>query len=201
MKEKRIGIYVRVSTQDQSTELQRREILDYLSAKGWEYEAIYEDKATGTRGDREMLQQMMMDAASGKIKTIVVWKLDRLFRSLKGLILTLHELNDLGVEFISIKDNLDFSTSSGKLMGHIIGAFAEFEVAMIRERIRSGLANARAKGKVFGRPKKRNDTQIHALKMQGYSVRRIARELGLSVGSVQSSLAMLKAYQLPPETK
>lgn len=201
MNQRRVGIYVRVSTQDQSTELQRREILDFLAAKNWSYEAIYEDKATGTTADRAMLKAMLDDAASGKINTIVCWKLDRLFRSLKGLILTLHELNDLGIDFISIKDNLDFSTSSGRLMGHIIGAFAEFEVSIIRERVRSGLANAKAKGKILGRPKRRNDTQIHALKMQGYSVRRIARELGLSVGSVQASLAMLRAYQKPLEKR
>lgn len=190
-----------MSTHDQSTELQRREIIDFLATKAWDYHAIYEDKATGTTGDRPMLKQMMDDAAAGKINTIVCWKMDRLFRSLKGLILTLHELNDLGIDFISIKDNLDFSTSSGRLMGHIIGAFAEFEVSIIRERVRAGLSNARAKGKVLGRPKRRNDTQIHALRMQGHSVRKIARELGLSVGSVQSSLAMLKAFQKPTGEK
>lgn len=198
-KQKRVGAYLRVSTNDQSTEMQRREIEQYLAARGWESVSFYEDKATGTTAERPMLKELLRDARSRKIDVVIVWKLDRFFRSLKGLVLTLQEFSELGIDFVSLKDGIDLSTSAGRLMTHIIGAFAEFEASVIRERVRAGLANAKAKGKTLGRPKNRNDAQIHALHVQGLSLRKIARQLNISLGSVTSSIAVLKSQSKEAE--
>jgi DNA invertase Pin-like site-specific DNA recombinase len=112
--------------------------------------------------------------------------MDRLFRSLKDLIVTLQEFSELGIEFISLKDNVDLSTSSGKLLMHLLGAFAEFERNLIVERVRAGLVNAKAKGKRLGRPIKRNEEEIRTLRTNGLSIRSIAKELKISKSTVQS---------------
>lgn len=147
----RVGIYVRVSTQDQSCELQKNELTRYVESRGWETHKIYEDHGhTGTNGNRPMLKALLKDARERNFDVLICWKLDRLFRSLKDLIGTLHELTELKVDFISLKDNIDLTTSSGRLMMHLLGAFAEFEASLIRERVRAGINNARAKGIKFG---------------------------------------------------
>lgn len=184
----RIAVYLRVSTQDQSTELQKREILQYVQSRGWGPPQIYEDKATGTNANRPMLKALLGDCRERKVDVVIAWKLDRFFRSLKDLVTTLQELTELGIDFISLKDHIDLSTSSGRLMMHMLGAFAEFEASLIRERVRAGLRNARAKGKVLGRPKERDDDRIHLLRYQGVSIKQIARELGIAKSTVQDSL-------------
>jgi len=186
--QKRIALYVRVSTSDQSTELQLRELIQFVQARGWPEPKIYEDKATGTNGNRPQLKQLLLDARQRRIDVVIIWKLDRLFRSLKDLISTLQELNELGVDFISLKDNIDLTTSSGRLMMHMLGAFAEFEASLIRERVRAGLRNAKAKGKKLGRPKKRNDEYICFLSKQGLSSRKIAEKINMCPTVVQRSL-------------
>jgi len=187
--EKRAVIYARVSTSDQSTELQLREIIQYIQSRGWSTPQVYEDKATGTNGNRPMLKQLLANARERKFDVIIIWKLDRLFRSLKDLIATLQEFTELGIDFISLKDNIDMSTSAGRLMMHMLGAFAEFEASLIRERVRAGLRNAKAKGKCLGRPKTRDDGKIIELRRQGQTVRGIAKQLGISKSSVAFSLS------------
>ena len=122
MNNKKVGIYLRVSTSDQSTELQRKEILSYLEARGMNNNiTIYEDHGiSGTTANRPALKQMLSDAKSRKIDVIISWKLDRLFRSLQDLVKTLHELQEVGVGYISLKDQIDLSTASGRLMMHMI---------------------------------------------------------------------------------
>jgi len=186
--DKKIGIYVRVSTSDQSTDLQEREVLAYVKARGWSQITVYEDKLSGTHDNRPMLKKLLSDARQRKLDVVICWKLDRLFRSLKGLILTLQEFQELGVAFISLRDNLDLTTATGRLMAHILGAFGEFEASVIRERVVAGLANAKARGRVLGRPRRRDDEKIGVLRSQGLSIRQIARQLGISKGAVQRSL-------------
>jgi DNA invertase Pin-like site-specific DNA recombinase len=111
---KRIALYLRVSTQDQSTELQYGELLKYIEARGLPAPTIYQDKSTGTNGNRPAFKQLMTDIRLRKVDLVICWKLDRLFRSLKDLIATLQEYNELGVEFISLKDNIDMTTSAGR---------------------------------------------------------------------------------------
>jgi DNA invertase Pin-like site-specific DNA recombinase len=128
---------------------------------------------------------------------VCVWKLDRFGRSLRHLVNALADLESLGVSFTSIKDNLDLSTPSGRLMFQIIGAMAEFERSLIQERVKAGLRNARAKGKTLGRPRVVVDAaQIARLRSQGRSVREIAEELRYSRSLVHKTLANLDSIRV-----
>jgi DNA invertase Pin-like site-specific DNA recombinase len=134
----------------------------------------------------------MTDACRRRFDAILVWKIDRFGRSLKYLVNSLAELVALGVAFISLRDNLDLSTPSGRLMFQIIGAMAEFERALIQERVRAGIRNARAKGKRMGRPRVFVDVpKIAALRAQGRSWSQIVTELGIGKGTAQRALASL----------
>ena len=185
----KVGIYLRVSTQDQSTDLQRREIEQYVKARGWDDIAIYEDKATGTNGNRPSLKQLLSDARERKVDVLICWKLDRFFRSLKDLISTLQEFNELGVQFISLKDNIDMTTSAGRLMLHIIGAFGEFEASLIQERVRAGLRAAKANGTVLGRPPRIDPRQVIQLRNKGLSLSEIGKQIGATKGAVSKTLS------------
>ena len=183
-----VAIYLRVSTQEQSTEFQKREIAEFLKAKGWSSFAIYEDKSTGTSSNRPELRKMLKDAQDGSVGVIVCWKLDRLFRSLKDLVNTLSSLSEWEVDFISIKDNIDMSTASGRLMTHLLAAFAEFEASLIKERVCAGLANAKAKGKTLGRPRQINPITVYELRLKGMSLSEIAKAIGVTKSGVSKTL-------------
>lgn len=189
--ELRIAVYLRVSTADQSTELQQNEIERYIQARGWASVEIYEDKATGTNGNRPRLKVMLQEARQRKIDLVICWKLDRLFRSLKDLVVTLQEFQDLGIEFISLKDNVDLSTASGRLLMQIIGSMAEFEASLIRERVRAGLRIARSKGKRLGRPTTINQQKVLELRRKNKSLSEIANALGVTKGGVSKTLKKL----------
>ena len=135
----------RVSTQDQTLDLQ----LDALSKAGCDQ--VFKDTASGANTERQGLDEALKFLRTGD--TLVVWRLDRLGRSLKHLIETMTTLQARGVGFKSITESVDTSTSGGKLIFHVFGALAEFERDLIRERTQAGLAAARARGKVGGRPK------------------------------------------------
>jgi DNA invertase Pin-like site-specific DNA recombinase len=124
----------------------------------------------------------MADASQRKFDAVLVWKLDRFGRSLRHLVNALAELEALGLTFISLRDNLDLSTPSGRLMFQIIGAMAEFERSLIQERVRAGLRNARAKGKRLGRPRADvNETQVADLRHLGASWRTVAKKLAIGL--------------------
>jgi DNA invertase Pin-like site-specific DNA recombinase len=133
---------------------------------------------------------MMEEARKRKFKMLVVWKLDRLSRSLKDLINTLDELGSLGIDFVSYDNNLDTSTPTGKLVFQIVGAVAEFEKDIIKERVIAGLANARRKGKRLGRPPVDPDLYARAkeLRYQGLSFRKIAQGLKIDEGTIRKRL-------------
>ena len=137
--------YARVSSDDQNLDLQR----DALNKAGCE--RVYEEKESGARADRPQLQRLMEALRSGD--TLVVWRLDRLGRSLKHLVETVETLEAAGVGFQSTTEAIDTTTSGGKLVFHIFAALAEFERTLIRERTRAGLTAARARGRQGGRPK------------------------------------------------
>lgn len=187
--DKRIGIYLRVSTTGQSTELQRKEIENYLTSRGWLNWTIYEDKFTGTSAARPALKQLLKDAKDQKIDTVICWKMDRFFRSLKDLVTTLQELNDIGVEFISIKDQIDMTTASGRLLTHLLAAFAEFEASLIKERVIAGLVNAKSKGIVLGRPCTIDKDEVLKLRAEGKSLSEIARKLNTTKSGVSKTLS------------
>src|SRR5437588_7219654 len=138
--------YLRVSKHEQNEALQR----DALKEAGCE--KYFSDVITGSKFERKGFEQLLAFARSGD--TVIVWKLDRLGRSLKDLIETLNLLKDQGVDFVSITEKIDTTTPDGKLIFHLMGALAEFERDLIRERTNAGLAAARARGHIGGRPKK-----------------------------------------------
>ncbi|OFZ54737.1 MAG: hypothetical protein A2428_00935 [Bdellovibrionales bacterium RIFOXYC1_FULL_54_43] len=185
----RVAIYCRVSTEDQSTDLQVSELMEFVTARGWDVYRVYEETATGTNRNRPLLKELQGDARARKFDIVLCWKLDRFARSLKDLILMLQEFSEIGIQFVSLRDQIDLTTAAGRLMVHIIGAFAEFEAALIKERVRAGLKAAKAKGTRLGRPRRRDDEAIHHLRAKGVSLRGIGRELGVSVGAVQKSLS------------
>src|SRR5919202_3150912 len=168
--------YARVSTDDQNLDLQR----DALEKAGCEL--IFDDMVSGTKACRPGLEQALSHLRRGD--TLVVWRLDRLGRSLRHLIDTVTELQDKGIEFKSLQESIDTSTSGGKLVFHIFGALAEFERKIIRERTQAGLQAARARGKAGGRPKALTDKQgqiLHQLAdNRSNSVQDNCRTLGIS---------------------
>ncbi len=183
----RVGVYSRVSTSHgQDPELQLRELREYAASRGWTIVQEYIDVGvSGAKGSRPALNRLMADAHRRKLDAVLVWKLDRYGRSLRHLVNALAELEALGVAFVSLRDNLDLSTPSGRLMFQIIGAMAEFERSLIQERVRAGLRNAKAKGKKLGRPRADVDeSRIEALRASGASWRAIAEKLGVGVGTV-----------------
>lgn len=184
----KVGVYIRTSTLDQNSDLQKDEILQYCKQRGWNSLAVFEDKASGTTTNRIAFKELLNKARARQVDLIVFWKLDRFARSLKHLLQTLDELNQLGVEFISIKDQFDCTTSSGKLMLQLLGAFSEFEAALLRERVRSGLSAARRRGKRLGRPPEINPEQVIALRKDGLSLSQIAKRLGISKSAVHKTL-------------
>jgi DNA invertase Pin-like site-specific DNA recombinase len=123
--------------------MQLRELREFCSRRGWQVAQEYVDHMSGSKDSRPALNQLMADAGRRKIDAVLVWKLDRFARSLKMLVTSLSELEALGVAFVSLRDNLDLTTPSGRLMFQVIGAMAEFERALIQERVKAGLRNAR----------------------------------------------------------
>jgi DNA invertase Pin-like site-specific DNA recombinase len=141
--------------------------------------------ATPSRGLNAMLSAIVHARGSGLRKWLTVQHISNAPRSLRHLVNSLAELEGLGVAFVSLRDNLDLSTPSGRLMFQIIGAMAEFERALMQERVKAGLRNARAKGRRLGRPRADlSETQVAALRASGATLRAIAKELGVGVGTI-----------------
>lgn len=180
--------YCRVSTMDQSTNIQKSDLRSYAKARGWDLITIYEDKRTGTNANRPNLKRLLKDARQRKFDIIVCWKLDRFFRSLRDIVNTLYELEQLGVQFVSLKDSLDLSTANGRLMVHLLSAFAEFEAALIKERVTAGVRAKIQKTGKWGRSKKRDDQKILELRSQGLSIRKIASLLKISPTTVSRAI-------------
>ncbi|MTI84342.1 MAG: recombinase family protein [Firmicutes bacterium] len=167
--------YARVSTQDQNLNLQTDDLQKYGA------ERIFQEKITGTRKVRPELENMIQMLREGD--TVVVWKLDRIGRSIKHLIDLIEEFKNRKVNFVSIKENIDTSTATGKLIFNIFASLAEFERDIIAERTRAGLTAARARGKKGGRPSKNKDKVELALKMydsKQYTVNEIIEATSLS---------------------
>jgi DNA invertase Pin-like site-specific DNA recombinase len=183
-----VGLYARVSTLNghQDPEMQLAELREYAARRGFRIVGEYVDHGiSGSKESRPALNRLMADAHQRKFDAVLVWKIDRFGRSLKHLVNALADLAAVGVAFISLRDNLDLTTPSGRLMFQIIGAMAEFERALIQERVRAGLRNARAKGKQLGRPRRIvNTDKIAALRAKGESWRAIADHLGVGVATL-----------------
>jgi putative DNA-invertase from lambdoid prophage Rac len=185
----KIAIYCRVSTKDQNCERQNRDLTDYAARCGHEVVAVFKEVASGAKNDRAERKKIVALARSRSIDGVLVTELSRWGRSTSDLILSLEELASYRVSLIAQTGmQFDLSTPHGKLIAQIMSSMAEFERELIRERVRSGLDNARARGKVFGRPKggKVADScdRVRILRAAGMSHRQIAKEVGISKSSV-----------------
>jgi DNA invertase Pin-like site-specific DNA recombinase len=184
----RVALYARVSTLhgQQDPEMQLSELREYATRRGLSIHEEYVDQGvSGSKESRPALNRLMSDAQRCRFDAVLVWKIDRFGRSLKHLVNSLADLSAYGIAFISLRDNLDLSTPSGRLMFQIIGAMAEFERALIQERVRAGLRNAKAKGKRIGRPRQEVDVpKVLKLRAEGLSWRAISEHLKLGLGTV-----------------
>ena len=203
----RAAIYTRVSTADQNPELQLREIQDHATRQGWEIVETYQDIVRGAKASRPGLNRLMADAMARKFDTILVWKLDRFGRSLVDCLNNIRILEDSGIRFIAVTQGLDTDqrNPASRFLLHVLGAAAEFERSLIRERTQAGRLryqqdyNAGRVGKTVysrsgknlpvGRPKRIfNRDRVVEMHRQGASIRAIAKQLGVGVGTVTRTL-------------
>src|SRR5258706_10394768 len=186
----RIGIYARVSTKDQSCEMQLRDLRSYCAARGFEVVREYIDVGqSGAKDSRPELNKLIDDARKRQFDAIVVWRFDRFARSTKHLLLALEEFRSLGIQFISYQENMDTSSPLGQALFTIVSAVAQLERDLIRERVSAGIRNARANGKRLGRPNANVDRdRILHMRTQGRSLRQIATALGVGYGTVRARL-------------
>lgn len=187
----RVGLYARVSTQDQQTlPLQIRAMREYAAARGWIIAMQVKEVGSGA-SERELRQKLIEAARRREIDVVLVWRLDRWGRSLPDLVTTLEELNHLGVGFVSLTEALDLTTPTGRAMAGMLSVFAAFEHEILRERVRAGLAHARQNGKRLGRPATAavKSAEIRKLYRSGVSKAEIARRLSVGRTSVRRILA------------
>jgi DNA invertase Pin-like site-specific DNA recombinase len=187
---KRVAIYIRVSTDKQSTDNQRRELEAVAERSGWQIVKVYEDAGiSGSKGrnKRPGLDAMLKAVNAREFDMVAAWSVDRLGRSLTDLLAILQGLHDKGVDLFLHQQGLDTSTTAGKAMFQMLGVFAEFERGIIRERVNAGLARARAKGTRLGRrPVKPSvEARIRELRSQRMGMLKIARTLGIGTSVVQ----------------
>lgn len=189
-KQIRTALYVRVSTTDrQDPAMQVRELTEYANARAFPIYQVYEDKGySGSNGNRPMLKALMRDIHEGKVSHVLCWRLDRWFRSLKEVVVTLNDLTESGVTFISLKDGIDLSNSTGRLMANLLACFAQFELEVIRERVRSGLENARRHGRIGGRRPTIDAVRVAGLRAEGLSLSQIAKAVGATKAGVSKTL-------------
>ncbi len=186
---RRAALYLRTSHADRTTENQRRQLKRAAKRAGWTVVAVYEDNgisgANGREG-RPGFDQMLTDANRREFDIIMAWSVDRLGRSVQHLVGFLEEVHALGVDLYLHVQGIDTTTPAGKALFQMLGVFAEFERAMIRERVMAGLARAREQGKAIGRPKVNGQVEKKVLKLRagGMGIKRIAKEAGVAVGTV-----------------
>jgi DNA invertase Pin-like site-specific DNA recombinase len=183
----RAAVYARVSTNNgQDPQMQIRELREYCQRIGWEITGEYVDAGvSGAKERRPQLDALLAVCRKRSVDAVVVYRYDRFARSLRQLVNALEEFRSLGIEFISLHEGVDTSTPNGRLVFGIFASIAEFERELIRDRVKSGIAAARSKGKRLGRPRIEVDAvRIASLRASGRSWPQIATELGVSVGKV-----------------
>jgi DNA invertase Pin-like site-specific DNA recombinase len=193
------AIYARCSTlQGQNPEMQLRELRAYCKRRGWPIAREFVDVGiSGAKEKRPELDRLIADAHGRHFDAVVVWKFDRFARSVSHLIRALETFRSLGIEFVSLSEQIDTSTPAGKLVFTVLGAVAELERSLIGERVRAGLRNARAKGKRLGRPRKAvNLDYLRRLRSEGASWRAVGAALGVSPAT-----AFYVSARTPTKTK
>ena len=191
----RAALYARISTLNhgQDPEVQLRELREFCHQRGFTLAQEYVDRGIcGSREQRPALDKLIADCRKRIVDAVVVYRYDRFARSLRQLVNALDEFRSLGIDFISIHEGVDTSTPNGRLVFGIFASIAEFERELIRDRVRSGLAAAKAKGKRVGRPRVAVDVRrIASLRCQGRSWAEVSRETGISKGTAQRAIADL----------
>ncbi|MFG1313348.1 recombinase family protein [Xanthobacter autotrophicus] len=187
---RRVALYLRVSTSEQTTENQRRELQAVAEKAGWEVVAVFEDAGISgakSRDQRPGYDAMLKAVTRREVDMVAAWSVDRLGRSMADLVAFLGELHARGADLYLHQQALDTSTPSGRAMFQMMGVFAEYERAMIRERVNAGLARAKAEGKKLGRPTVGAETEarIKELRAQGMGMLKVAKTLGVGVSAVQ----------------
>jgi DNA invertase Pin-like site-specific DNA recombinase len=186
----KVGIYARVSTHDQQTlPLQLKALRDYVKRRRWTLALQIKEVGSGVK-QRPQREALLRAARRREIDVIAVWRLDRWGRSLADLVVTLKELSDVGVGFVSLNEALDLTTPSGRAMAGMLAVFAEFEREVIRERVRAGIAQARLEGRPHGRPRSASlkEKEVRKLFAKGHSQAEIARRLQIGRTSVRRLL-------------
>jgi putative DNA-invertase from lambdoid prophage Rac len=187
----RAGLYARVSTHDQQTlGLQTESMSAYVRDRGWKIVSQVKDVGSGAK-ERPGRESLLKAARRREVDVVVVWRLDRWGRSLPDLVVTLRELTDLGVGFVSLTEALDLTTPTGRAMTGMLAVFAEFEREILRERVRAGIAQARKEGRPHGRPRTASlkGEAVRRLKAERVSHSEIARRLGIGRTSVRRIVA------------
>jgi putative DNA-invertase from lambdoid prophage Rac len=193
-----VALYARVSTHDQQTlPLQLEQMREYVIKRGWEISHEVEEIGSGAK-TRPKREELLKDARRRKVDVIIVWRLDRWGRSVSDLMVTIRELLDLGVGFVSLNEALDLTTPAGKAMAGMLAVFAEFERDILRERVKAGIAHSRAKGIINGRPPtaKSKLAEVLKLKADGMNHSQIAKKLKIGRTSV---IRLINVVKVKPE--
>ena len=191
---KSAAIYARVSTHNgQKPEMQLRELREYCNRREWKVAGEFVDTGiSGTKEHRPALDRLLAECRKRQVDAVVVYRYDRFARSLRQLVNALEEFRALGIDFVSLHEGVDTSTPNGRLVFGIFASIAEFERELIRDRVRSGLALAKARGKQLGRPRVDVDrARIASVLAQGHSWAKICKELSLSKGTAQRAILCL----------
>ncbi len=198
----RAVIYARVSTKDQDTTRQISDLQAFATRAGYEVVAVMQEKASGAKNDRAERAKILKMAQARMIDVVLVTELSRWGRSTQDLIATMQDLQSRNVSIVAMNGmQMDLSTPSGKLMATLLAGIAEFERELIQERVKSGIASAKARGKKIGRQQGDNyksgkkQSRIEQLHSEGMSVREIAKETGLGKTTVAETIKRLKAEQ------
>lgn len=187
----RIGVYQRVSRVHQDPALQDDAVKAFIATRGWKVVRTYVDHGvSGTRERRPELDRLMADARKGRFDCVLVYRTDRMARSLRHLVTMLDELATLGIGFTSVTEPFDTTSPTGRLLLQIVGAMAEFERTLIVERTRAGVAAARRRGVRVGRPRARVDLdRALELRAEGTSIRDAAKVLGVGAATLSRALS------------
>lgn len=191
---KRVAIYSRVSTDGQTTENQTRELMEVARRNGWEVVAQFSDQGvSGAKGrdKRPQFDLLIKGAVRKEWDVVMAWSVDRLGRSLQDLVGFLGEIHAKGVDLYLHQQGVDTTTPAGKALFQMLGVFAEFERSMIQERVKAGLARAKAQGQTLGRPRVSPDQEQRILdaRAEGLGIQRVAKRVGVGVSVVQRVLA------------
>jgi len=193
---KRVVIYARVSTLDkgQDPETQLMALREYAERRGFQIVDEYIDYASGTREDRPRYRMLLEAARKRQLDVVLVWRYDRFARSTQALVQALKEFQSLGVDFISYQENIDTTTPQGEMIFTVMASIAQFESALISERVKAGMARAKAQGKRISRTpiKKSIQVRIAELHGQGLSIHQISKHLGVGYGTAWNYVQRVK---------